>query len=91
MLRSLSNNFGYKSIAGSNKEYNYMREERITITINEDGSLNVKTDGIKGEACLEEVNALLDELSNIKEIKKTDEFNQKINTQNKNTLKGGIQ
>ncbi|MEI0604998.1 DUF2997 domain-containing protein [Brachyspira alvinipulli] len=68
-----------------------MREERITITINEDGSLNVKTDGIKGEACLEEVNALLDELSNIKEIKKTDEFNQKINTQNKNTLKGGIQ
>ena len=68
-----------------------MREERITITINEDGSLNVKTVGIKGEACLEEVNALLDELSNIKEIKKTDEFNQKINTQNKNTLKGGIQ
>ncbi|WP_297277887.1 DUF2997 domain-containing protein [uncultured Brachyspira sp.] len=68
-----------------------MREERITITINEDGSLNVKTDGIKGEACLEEVNALLDELSNIKEIKKTDEFNQKINTQNKNRLKGGIQ
>lgn len=68
-----------------------MREERITITINEDGSLNVKTDGIKGEACLDEVNALLDELSNIKEIKKTDEFNQKINTQNKNTLKGGIQ
>ena len=68
-----------------------MREERITITINEDGSLNVKTDGIKGEACLEEVNALLDELSNIKEIKKSDEFNQKINTQNKNTLKGGIQ
>ena len=68
-----------------------MREERITITINEDGSLNVKTDGIKGEACLEEVNALLDELSNIKEIIKTDEFNQKINTQNKNTLKGGIQ
>ncbi|WP_028330170.1 DUF2997 domain-containing protein [Brachyspira alvinipulli] len=68
-----------------------MREERITITINEDGSLNVKTDGIKGEACLDEVNALLDELSNIKEIKKTDEFNQKINIQQKNTLKGGIQ
>lgn len=68
-----------------------MREERITITINEDGSLNVKTDGIKGEACLDEVNALLDELSNIKEIKKTDEFNQKINPQQKNTLKGGIQ
>ena len=68
-----------------------MREERITITINEDGSLNVKTDGIKGEACLDEVNALLDEISNIKDIKKTDEYNQKINTQQQKMKKGGIQ
>ncbi|WP_297205563.1 DUF2997 domain-containing protein [uncultured Brachyspira sp.] len=68
-----------------------MREERITITINEDGSLNVKTDGIKGEACLDEVNALLDEISNIKDIKKTDEYNQKINTQQQKIQKGGIQ
>lgn len=68
-----------------------MREERITITINEDGSLNVKTDGIKGEACLDEVNALLDEISNIKDIKKTDEYNQKINTQQQKMQKGGIQ
>ena len=68
-----------------------MKEERITITINEDGSLNVKTDGLKGEACLDEVNALLDEVANIKDIKKTDEYNQRINTQNQNIQKGGIQ
>ena len=43
-----------------------MKEERITITINEDGSLNVKTEGLKGEACLDEVNALLDGVENIK-------------------------
>lgn len=67
-----------------------MKEERITITINEDGSLNVKTDGLKGEACLDEVNALLDEVANIKYIKKTDEYNQRINTQNQNIQKGGI-
>ena len=67
-----------------------MKEERITITINEDGSLNVKTDGLKGEACLDEVNALLDEVANIKDIKKTDEYNQRINTQNQNIQKGGI-
>ena len=67
-----------------------MKEERITITINEDGSLNVKTEGLKGEACLDEVNALLDEVSNIKEIKKTDEYNQRINTQNQNIQRGGV-
>lgn len=68
-----------------------MKEERITITINEDGSLNVKTDGIKGEACFDEVNALLDELSNIKEIKKTDEYNQRVNTQEQRIQRGGVQ
>lgn len=67
-----------------------MKEERITITINEDGSLNVETEGLKGEACLDEVNALLDEVANIKEIKKTDEYNQRINTQNQNIQRGGV-
>ncbi|MEI0478949.1 DUF2997 domain-containing protein [Brachyspira pulli] len=67
-----------------------MQEERITITINEDGSLNVKTEGLKGEACLDEVNALLDEVANIKEIKKTDEYNQRINTQNQHIQRGGV-
>ena len=67
-----------------------MKEERITITINEYGSLNVKTEGLKGEACLDEVNALLDEVANIKEIKKTDEYNQRINTQNQHIQRGGV-
>lgn len=67
-----------------------MKEERITITINEDGSLNVKTEGLKGEACLDEVNALLDEVANIKEIKKTDEYNQRVNVQNQNIQRGGV-
>lgn len=67
-----------------------MKEERITITINEDGSLNVKTEGLKGEACLDEVNALLDNVANIKEIKKTDEYNQRVNVQNQNIQRGGV-
>ena len=56
-----------------------MKEQRINITINEDGSLDLKTDGIKGEACLSEVEELLDELVDIKEVKKTDEYYQKVN------------
>lgn len=61
-----------------------MKEQRINITINEDGSLDLKTDGIKGEACLSEVEELLDELADIKEAKKTDEYYQKVNVSQKN-------
>ena len=50
-----------------------MKEQRINIIINEDGSLDLKTDGIKGESCLSEVEELLDELADIKEVEKTDE------------------
>ncbi|TXJ37924.1 DUF2997 domain-containing protein [Brachyspira aalborgi] len=61
-----------------------MKEQRINITINEDGSLDLKTDGIKGEACLSEVEEFLDELADIKEVKKTDEYYQKVNVSQKN-------
>lgn len=61
-----------------------MKEQRINITINEDGSLDLKTDGIKGEACLSDVEELLDELADIKEVKKTDEYYQKVNVSQKN-------
>lgn len=61
-----------------------MKEQRINITINEDGSLDLKTDGIKCEACLSEVEELLDELADIKEVKKTDEYYQKVNVSQKN-------
>lgn len=61
-----------------------MQEQRITVTINEDGSLNVKTDGIKGDACLSEVEEILNELADIKEVKRTDEYYQKVNMSQKN-------
>ena len=61
-----------------------MKEQRINITINEDGSLDLKTDGIKGDACLSEVEEILDELADIKEVKKTDEYYQKVNVSQKN-------
>ena len=61
-----------------------MKEQRINITINEDGSLDLKTDGIKGESCLSEVEEILNELADIKEVKKTDEYYQKVNVSQKN-------
>ena len=61
-----------------------MKEQRINIIINEDGSLDLKTDGIKGESCLSEVEEILNELADIKEVKKTDEYYQKVNVSQKN-------
>lgn len=61
-----------------------MKEQRINIIINEDGSLDLETDGIKGEACLSEVEEILSELADIKEVKKTDEYYQKVNVSQKN-------
>lgn len=55
-----------------------MKEEKIVITINDDGSLDVKSDGIKGERCVSEIEALLDSIAEIKDGKKTDEYYQKV-------------
>ena len=61
-----------------------MQEQRITINIKDDGLLDLKTDGIKGAACLSEIEELLDGLADIKEVKKTDEYYQKVNVSQKN-------
>lgn len=61
-----------------------MQEQRITINIKDDGALDLKTDGIKGETCLSEIEELLDGLADIKEVKKTDEYFQKISPSQKN-------
>lgn len=63
-----------------------MQEEKIIITINEDGSMEVKSEGIKGEACINEIESLLQDIAQIKSGKKTDEYYQKVLTKNTITL-----
>lgn len=66
-----------------------MAEQRITITINEDGKISATTEGIKGETCLEELEELLGGLDDCASVKKTDEFYQeaqrKVSRTQKNT------
>lgn len=54
-----------------------MREQRITVTIDADGKMSAKTNGIKGEACIEELEALLAELAELDEIEHTREYQEK--------------
>ncbi len=65
-----------------------MAEQRITITIDENGKIDASTSGIKGEMCLSELQELLDDLDNLQSVKKTDEYFQQVEIKNKNILKG---
>ena len=54
-----------------------MKEQRITVTINAEGKMSAKTDGLKGETCIEELEALLSELTELDDVKHTREYKEK--------------
>jgi len=62
-----------------------MAEQRIVITIDENGKINASTEGIKGEMCLDELQELLGNLEDLQSVSKTDEFYQtnELKTQTK--------
>jgi hypothetical protein len=64
-----------------------MAENRITITIDEQGRVSASTEGFKGELCLEELEKLLGELGDQATLKKTDEFFQQEIRPNSNIQK----
>lgn len=53
-----------------------MPEQKVILTIDEQGKITAKTDGFKGEACLEALESLLEQELNVVNIKKTDEYFQ---------------
>ena len=54
-----------------------MKEQRITVTIDADGKMSAKTNGLKGETCIEELEALLSELAELEDVKHTREYHEK--------------
>lgn len=62
-------------------------EQRIELEIDEDGKILAKTEGLKGETCLDELQKLLEGIALISETKKTDEYFQKVETKTKQTQK----
>ena len=53
-----------------------MPEQKIVITIDDDGAITAKTAGFKGESCLEALEDLLELNGVVCELKKTDEYYQ---------------
>ncbi len=64
-------------------------EKRIVVKIDENGEITAKTDGFKGEACIDELQKLLEGVADINKVKKTDDYYQKDLVQNKNVVKRG--
>ncbi len=64
-----------------------MAEQRIIVTIDENGKINASTDGIKGEMCLTELQELLDDFEDLQSLTKTDEYYQSEETKSKNVIK----
>ena len=48
-----------------------MKEERIVVVIDADGSMSAKTSGIKGTRCIEELEQLLDQLAEVDDVEHT--------------------
>lgn len=63
-----------------------MPEQRIVITIDEQGAITAKTSGFKGESCIDELEKVLAVDVSVASLKKTDEFHQQLVNQQKNTL-----
>ena len=53
-----------------------MPEQKITLTIDEDGAITAKTSGFKGESCLDALDELLNLEGVVSSVKKTDEYHQ---------------
>lgn len=53
-----------------------MPEQKITITIDDEGSITAKTSGFKGETCLDALEELLEIDGVVSSVKKTDEYQQ---------------
>ncbi len=68
-----------------------MAEQRIIVEIDEDGKITAKTNGFKGEACLDELQKLLGEEAAPSKLKPTDDFYQKttVDSKQKQSIGGG--
>ena len=64
-----------------------MAEQRIIITIDENGKIDATTEGLKGEVCLTELQEILESDLETMSVKKTDEYYQQNELRVNNTIK----
>lgn len=55
-----------------------MPEQKIVLTIDDEGGIIAKTSGFKGESCLTALDELLELEGVVSNVKKTDEYHQQV-------------
>jgi hypothetical protein len=55
-----------------------MPEQKVVITIDDDGGITAKTNGFKGESCVQALDELLELEGVVSNLKKTDEYHQQL-------------
>jgi len=69
-----------------------MKEHKIQVTINEDATMTIDAEGFAGDACVKEVEKLLDDIASLGEIrKKPDYYKNVAQRQHRTTSVGGHQ
>ena len=66
-----------------------MAEQKIVITIDENGSVHAKTDGFQGSDCLDALDELLELDGMVSDMKKTDAYEQESNVRISRELRIG--
>ncbi len=68
-----------------------MKEEKILITIDQYGKITADAEGFQGDICVKNLEILLKDIAPVRQIDKKDEFHQKQQVVQKQTIsqKGG--
>lgn len=68
-----------------------MKERKIEVKINEDGSLEIDADGFTGDACIKEIEDMIGDISMTKEIEKKPEYYKKTKKTSRQYISQGGQ
>lgn len=66
-----------------------MKETKISVKIEEDGGISVDAEGFTGDACLKEIETLMEDLLPVRVVKRKKDYGQEVKMANKVGSKRG--
>jgi len=60
-----------------------MKESKISVKIEEDGSISINAEGFSGDACLKEIDSLMEDLLPVRVVKRKKDYGQEVKVANR--------
>jgi len=60
-----------------------MKESTISVKIEEDGSISIDAEGFSGDACLKEIDILMEDLLPVRVVKRKKDYGQEVKVANR--------